>query len=181
VSGADPSAQVYRCRRSMPRIPVTPLRAPVAAVVAALAACGSAAVPAARCAAPPPPDPPTPSASAGVVGFAADRGWLVGAGAISFTATVHGPAKYRADCSGPLQVVVGDSADIHVFQAAPPAVRGVPCGAVNLPRGRSAEYEISWQVDPTLPAGVYEATLVLGDQPPTTLQVRLGPPPRSCR
>ncbi|HEX6491972.1 MAG TPA: hypothetical protein VF112_00590, partial [Candidatus Dormibacteraeota bacterium] len=61
------------------------------------------------------------------------------------------------------------------------AVRGVPCGAVSLPRGRSAEYEISWQVDPTLPAGVYDATLVLGDQPPTTLQVRLGPPPSGCR
>jgi hypothetical protein len=165
----------------MPRLPAITLRAPVAAGVAALAACGSAAVPVARCTAPPSTDPPTPSATAGVVGFGADRGWLVGGGPINFTATVHGPARFHADCSGPLQVVVSDSADIHVFQAAPPAVRGVPCGAVSLPRGRSAEYEISWQVDPTLPAGLYDATMVLGDQPPTSLQVRLGRPPSACR
>lgn len=162
----------------MPRIPATPLWAPV---VAALAACGSSAAPADRCTAPAVSDPPTPSAAAGVVGFGADRGWLVGSGAIAFTATVRGPARYHADCSGPLQVVVSDSSDIHVFSAAPPAVRGVPCGAVSLPKGRSAEYELSWQVDPTLPAGVYDATVVLGDQPPATLQVRLGRPPSACR
>jgi hypothetical protein len=57
----------------------------------------------------------------------------------------------------------------------------VPCGAVSLPRGRSAEYELSWQVDPTLPAGLYDATLILGDQPPTTLQLRLGRPDPVCR
>jgi hypothetical protein len=116
-----------------------------------------------------------------VVGFGADRGWLVGPGAIAFTATVRGPARFRADCSGPLQVVVSDSADIHVFSAAPPVGKGVPCGVVSLPRGRSAEYELSWQVDPSLPSGLYEATLVLGDQPPTTLQVRLGLPDPVCR
>jgi hypothetical protein len=52
---------------------------------------------------------------------------------------------------------------------------------VSLPRGRSAEYELSWQVDPTLPAGLYDATLILGDQPPTTLQMRLGRPDPVCR
>src|SRR5438046_595147 len=103
----------------MPRIPVATLCAPV---VAALTACGSAAIPVVRCTIPSRPAPPTPSAVAGVVGFAADRGWLVGSGAIAFTATVRGPARFRADCSGPLQVVVSDSADIHVFSAAPPAV-----------------------------------------------------------
>jgi hypothetical protein len=51
---------------------------------------------------------------------------------------------------------------------------------VSLPRGRSAEYELSWQVDPTLPAGLYDATLVLGDQPATTLQLRLGRPEPVC-
>jgi hypothetical protein len=162
----------------MPRIPVSTLWAPA---LLSLAACGSAAAPVASCSARPSTDPPAPSASAGLVGFEADRGWLAGGGPITFTATVHGPARYRADCSGPLQLVVSDAADIHVFQAAPPAVRGIPCGAVSLPRGRSAEYELSWQVDPTLPAGVYEATLVLGDQPPATLQVLLGRPASACR
>ncbi len=162
----------------MPRIPVATLCAPV---VAALTACGSAAAPTVHCSIPMRSDPPTPSALAGVVGFAADRGWLEGAGAIAFTATVHGPARFRADCAGPLQVVVSDSADIHVFSAAPPAVRGVPCGVVSLPRGRSAEYELSWPVDSSLPSGLYEATLVLGDQPATTLQVRLGRADPVCR
>ena len=161
----------------MPRVPAPTLWPPV---VAALAACGSAAAPAPPCTLSPPPDPPTPSATAGVVAFAADRGWLIGRGAIAFTATVRGPARYHADCSGPLQVVVSDSSDIHVFSAGPRAVRGVPCGTVSLPRGRSAEYELSWEVDPTLPPGVYEATLLLGDQPPVTLAVRLGPPPSGC-
>ncbi|HEY0409946.1 MAG TPA: hypothetical protein VGE42_06710 [Candidatus Dormibacteraeota bacterium] len=162
----------------MPRIPVATLRAPV---VAALTACGSAAAPTVHCTVPARPDPPSPSAVAGVVGFAADRGWLVGPGTIAFTATVRGPARFRADCSGPLQVVVSDAADIHVFSAAPPAVKGVPCGVVSLPRGRSAEYELSWRVDPSLPSGPYEVTLVLGDQPPTTLPVRLGRADPVCR
>jgi hypothetical protein len=161
----------------MPRIPAATLWAPV---VAALTACGSAAAPAVRCTTASRADPPTPSAVAGVVGFAADRGWLEGGGAIAFTATVRGPAHYHADCSGPLQVVVSDSSDIHVFSSAPPAVKGMPCGTVSLPRGRSAEYELSWQVDPTLPAGLYDATLVLGDQPATTLQLRLGRPEPVC-
>lgn len=160
----------------MPRIPVATLRAPV--VVAALTACGSAAAPVVHCTIPSRPDPPTPSAVAGVVAFAADRGWLVGAGVVGFTATVRGPARFRADCSGPLQVVVSDAADIHVFSAAPPAG---PCGLVTLPRGRSAEYELAWRVDASLPAGLYDATLVLGDQPPVTLQVRLGRPDPVCR
>ncbi len=163
----------------MPRIPAATRLAPV--VVAALTGCGSAAAPAVRCTAPTPPDPPTPSASAGVVAFAADRGWLVGGGPIGFTATVRGPARYRADCSGPLQVVVSNSADVHVFSAAPAATKGIPCGTVRIPTGRSADYELVWQVDPTLPPGVYDATLVLGDQPPATLQVRLGSVEPDCR
>jgi hypothetical protein len=163
----------------MPRIPTASRWAPVA--VAALSACGSPAAPAVRCTVPAQSDPPTPSAVAGVVAFSADRGWIAGPGTVAFSATVRGPARYRADCSGPLQVVVSDSADIHVFSSAPAAVKGVPCGPVSLPRGRSAEYELVWLVDPTLPAGIYDATLVLGDQPPTTLQVRLGRPDPVCR
>jgi hypothetical protein len=158
----------------MPRPPVDAL--PAALLAAALAACGAGAapVPCSRAAA---TDPPAPSVGAGVVSFAADRGRVDGGGVVEFTATVRGPARYRADCGGPLQVVVSDSADIHVFSAAPPAVRGVPCGRVSLPRGRAADYVLTWQVDPTLPAGIYDADLVLGDQPSSTLSVRLGPVP----
>jgi hypothetical protein len=142
-----------------------------------LGGCGSSSGVSVRCpSAAAVTEPPAPGASAGVARFAADRGRVDPGGAVDFTASVHGPAKYRADCAGPLQLIVSDQADIHVYSAAPPAVHGVPCGAVSLPGGRSAEYQLTWRIDATLPAGLYDATLVLGDQPPTTLQVRLGRP-----
>lgn len=154
---------------------------PTALLAAALSGCGASSA-AAPCHPPPATDPPAPGVRAGVVSLAADRGRVDGGGTVEFTARVGGPARFRADCAGPLQVVVSDPADIHVFSAAPAAVRGVPCGRVALPRGRAAEYEVSWPVDPTLPPGLYDATLILGDQPPAILEVRVGPMPVSgCR
>jgi hypothetical protein len=149
---------------------------PAVLLAAALTACGSSSA-AAPCRPPAATDPPAPGAQAGVVSLAADRGRVDGGGSVEFTARVIGPARFHAECTGPLQVVVGDSADIHVFSAAPPATRGVPCGVVRLPRGRAAEYAVSWPVDPTLPPGLYDATVILGDQPPAVLQVRVGPMP----
>jgi len=164
----------------MPRRRLLETCAPL--LCALLAGCGSSAGVASGCpAGPPPTDPPAPAATAGLVAFAADRGRVDPGAAVDLSATVHGPARYRADCAAPLQVIVSDSADIHVYSAAPPATHGVPCGTVTLPQGRSAQYQLSWRTDATLPPGLYDVTLILGDQPPATLQLRLGrPAPPAC-
>jgi hypothetical protein len=79
-----------------------------------------------------------------------------------------------------VQLIVSDSADLHVASQAPPAPKGTPCGAVTLAAGQTAHYDVAWASDPTLPAGEYRALVTLGDQPTLTLMLQLGAGPFSC-
>jgi hypothetical protein len=106
----------------------------------------------------------------------ADREQVANGGNVTFTMTVTGPARYSAPCPGPLQLIVVDRADLHVYSDAPAAQRGIPCGDVVLGAGTVAEYPVRWAPDPTLPGGLYHAVLTLGDQPPLMVAVVLALP-----
>jgi hypothetical protein len=96
------------------------------------------------------------------------------------TIEAAGPVSYTAPCDRPVQLIVSDTTDLHVGSEAPPAPKGTPCGAVNLPAGQTAHYDLAWASDPTLPAGQYRLSLTLGDQATLTLLVQLGAGPFSC-
>ncbi|TMC51011.1 MAG: hypothetical protein E6J14_00760 [Chloroflexi bacterium] len=146
------------------------------AACAALLACGggapSSSSTSCRRASPPPP----PVTVSGALRAQADREQVASGGAVTFTMTVTGPARYSAACPGPLQLIVVDRADLHVYSDAPAAPRGIPCGNVVLGGGSVAEYSVRWAPDPTLPGGLYHAVLTLGDQQPLMLAVVLAQP-----
>lgn len=143
-----------------------------------LVACGEGA-PAAHCT--PQPRTTPPHVSAGQMSAAADRGLMPAGSTVHVSVDAAGPLHYAAPCDQPVQLVVSDSADMHVASAAPQAPKGTPCGNVNLPAGQTAHYDVTWDSDPTLPAGQYSLVVTLGDQPPLTLPVELGTGPfTSC-
>jgi len=137
-------------------------------------ACGSAAPARLPC---PPPVRSGAHAAVGPISVTTDRSRLHGGTAVTFTVLVTGPAAYQAACDGPLQLLVADTSDQHVYsgKSAPAMVGG--CGDVTLAEGQRQVYNVSWQPEPTLPAGTYEAVLLMGDQPGLTvpLVVEAGP------
>lgn len=147
------------------------LAAALAGAALGLAACGGDS---------PPPlctphaSPSPPVTNAGQLSATADRAALPVGGSVQATVRVAGPFAYQAPCDAPMRLIVVDSADIHVDSVAPPAPKGTPCGAVNLAAGQSAEYDVVWNADPTLPTGAYRLVLALGDQPQLLLVVHLG-------
>jgi hypothetical protein len=152
------------------RLPPPLVAGPLGAALA-LAACGVAGQ-SARCTAHASPSPPV--ATAGQLTATVDRAVVPGGGSLQASVHIAGPLRYQAPCDGPVQLIVVDSADIHVDSLAPPAPRGTPCGEVSLAAGQSAEYDVAWTADPTLPPGAYRLVLGLGDQPQLALPVRLG-------
>jgi hypothetical protein len=152
------------------RLPPALVAPPLGAALA-LAGCGDSAQ-SARCT--PHASPSPPAVSAGQLTAAADRAVVPSGGSVQASVRVTGPLHYQAPCNAPLQLIVVDSADIHVDSLAPPAPRGTPCGDVSLAAGQSAEYDVPWTADPTLPSGTYRLVLGLGDQPQLVLRVRLG-------
>jgi hypothetical protein len=136
-----------------------------------LAACGGDSPPP-RCT--PHPSPSPLATTAGQLSGALDRAALPLGGSVQATVRVSGPLVYQAPCNAPLSLIVVDTADIHVDSQAPPAPKGTPCGAVSLAAGQSAEYDVVWNADPTLPTGAYRLVLALGDQPQLVLVVHLG-------
>lgn len=114
-----------------------------------------------------------PRTTAGALTAFTDRAVVPSGGSLQASVRVTGPAHYQAACSGPLQVIVVDSADIHVDSVTAAAPRGTPCGTVSLGAGQTAEYDVLWNSDPTLPPGDYRLVLGLGDQPQLVLHVRL--------
>jgi hypothetical protein len=148
-----------------------------AGAAAGLTACGGDAQ-AVHCT--PRPSPSPPVATAGQITASADRAVVPSGDTVATTVHVTGPLAYQAPCTGPLSLIVIDSTDIHVFSAAPPAPKGTPCGAVTLAAGQSAEYDVQWNADPTLPSGRYRLVLALGDQPQLVLSMQLGLATSDC-
>jgi hypothetical protein len=153
------------------------LRAALAAPCLLLVACGDSA-PAARCT--PAPTASPPHVSAGALTARADKGLLPAGNTLHVSIEAAGPLSYTAPCDQPVQLIVSDSADLHVASQAPPAPKGTPCGAVTLAAGQTAHYDVTWASDPTLPAGEYRVLVTLGDQPTLTLMLQLGAGPFSC-
>jgi len=141
------------------------------------AACGEGGQ-TARCTPSAPATPPR--TTSGALTAFTDRAVVPTGGSLQASVRVTGPAHYQAPCDGPLQVIVVDSADIHVDALSAPAPRGTPCGSVALAAGQSAEYDVPWNTDPTLPPGEYRLVLGLGDQPQLVLHVRLGVDVSAC-
>ncbi|HXA28341.1 MAG TPA: hypothetical protein VN193_06295 [Candidatus Angelobacter sp.] len=153
-----------------------PLRRPpllaLAGACAVLVACGDS-TPAAHCSAL--PSAPPASAVAGPLTGHADPGSFPAGGTVRVSVDAAGPATFDAPCDQPLQLIVVDSADLHVAaQPSSAAPKGTPCGAVTLTAGETAHYELLWTADPTLPPGRYSLDATLGDQPPLVLSVDLG-------
>ena len=147
------------------------LVAALSAPVLGLVACGGS-VPTARCT--PLPSTSPPAAVAGQLTAFADRAVVSSGGTVAAGVRVSGPLSYQAPCAAPLSLIVVDRADIHVDSESPPAPRGTPCGAVALASGQTAEYDVLWNPDPTLPSGPYRLVLGLGDQPQLVVTVRVG-------
>jgi len=154
------------------------LAAALAGAALGLVACNQDTV-ATRCRPVPTPSPPV--ATAGQLTATTDAGIVPTGGAIDASVKVAGPLSYQAPCDGPLSLIVIDRTDIHVDSLAPPALKGTPCGAVSLAAGQSAEYDVLWSSDPSLPPGPYRLVLSLGDQPQLVLSVRLGYEVQTCR
>jgi hypothetical protein len=150
----------------------------LAGAFAVLTACGDS-VPATHCT--PAPSAPPPSAVAGPLTAHADRGSFPAGTTVRLSVDAAGPLTYTAPCTQPLQVIVVDSADLHVAALTAPAPKGTPCGSVNLAAGQTAHYEVLWTADATLPPGLYNLDAALGDQPPLVVQVQLGLPSFVCR
>jgi hypothetical protein len=149
----------------------------LAGACAALVACGDS-TPVAHCTAAPSLAPP--SAVAGPLTARADRGEFPAGGTVRVSVDAAGPATYNAPCAQPLQVIVVDTADLHVAALTSVAPKGTPCGAVTLAAGQTAHYELLWTADPTLPPGHYNLDATLGDQPPIVVQVELGLATLAC-
>jgi ABC-type amino acid transport substrate-binding protein len=149
----------------------------LASACAVLAACGDS-VPAARCT--PAPSAAPPSVVAGPLTARADRSEFPAGGTLRISIDATGPARYNAPCDQPLQVIVVDSADLHVAALSAPAPKGTPCGAVTLAAGQTAHYELLWTADPTLPPGRYTLATMLGDQAALVVPVELGLPSLTC-
>ncbi len=128
----------------------------------------------------PQPSPSPPVATTGQLTASADKATVPSGGAVLASVRAVGPLHYQAPCDAPLDLIVVDRTDIHVDSVSPPAPKGTPCGAVTLGAGQSAEYDVLWNSDPTLPPGPYRLVLGLGDQPQLVLQVQLGILPTSC-
>jgi hypothetical protein len=153
------------------------LDAPLLAAALGLAACSGGGT-AGRCTPAPSPSPPT--AGLGQLTASADRAVVPSGGTVGATVHVTGPLSYQAPCDRPVQLIVVDSTDLHVDSVSPPAPKGTPCGAVSLAAGQSAEYDVLWNSDPTLPPGRYRLVLGLGDQPQLVLSVELGLASEAC-
>jgi len=149
--------------------------AALAAACCLLAGCGDSGPAAARCTPPPTASPAV--ATAGPLSARTDRGALAAGDTVKVSLDVAGPATYSAPCDGPVQIVVVDSADLHVGTASAPAPKGTPCGAVTLAAGQTAHYEVLWTSDDTLPPGRYSLAASLGDQPAISLTVTIGAGP----
>jgi hypothetical protein len=118
--------------------------------------------------------------TAGALTARADAGMLAAGSTLKVSLDAAGPVSYQAPCTQPVQLIVVDSADLHVAAAGPPAPKGTACGAVALAAGQSAHYEVAWSTDATLPPGPYRVVVTLGDQAPLSLAVQLGPGPITC-
>jgi hypothetical protein len=147
------------------------LAAGLVAAAVGLAGCGDQGT-AQRCT--PPPTPAATPASAGPLVAGVDRAVVPSGGAVLASLRVSGPLHYTAPCSGPVRLLVVDSADIHVDSLTPPAPKGTPCGDVTLAAGQQARYDVQWTADPTLPTGRYRLVFVLDDQPQLAVTVQLG-------
>jgi len=159
-------------------IPCSPPRvSAVFALAAMLAACGGAVASAARSC---PPTPAPPRASAAGVTATADRASVAPGETITFTVIAQGAISFTAQCTGPLQLLAADSAQLQVYSATSKAGGGSPCGAVTLAPGARAVYAVAWTLDGTLPDGTYTATLLLGDRPGLTLQIPVAPDTATC-
>jgi hypothetical protein len=154
-----------------------PLRAALAGPCLLIVACGDVVAPP-RCT--PEPTSSPPHISAGALTARADHGMMPAGNTLHVSVDAAGPVIYAAPCNQPVQLIVSDSADLHVAAEAPPAPKGTPCGTVNLPAGQTAHYDLVWASDPTLPAGQYHVAVTLGDQAALALTVQLGAGPFSC-
>ncbi|HEY6378977.1 MAG TPA: hypothetical protein VI316_07335 [Candidatus Dormibacteraeota bacterium] len=117
---------------------------------------------------------PATTVTAGSVSVTMDRGVVNAGDTVTLLAHVTGPVRLTTDCTAPVQLVVVDSADVHVAAEAPPGVHGMPCGDLNLASGNSLDYEMTWTPDPTLPSGLYTVELTVGDLPGVDVHVELG-------
>lgn len=152
--------------------PSRPLVAALAGAALGLLACGGD-TPAPHCS-PPRASPSAPTVSSGHLTAVADRAVVPAGGSVAVAVQASGPWSFVAPCEGPVSLIVIDRTGIHVDALAPPAPKGTPCGTVTLAAGETAEYEVVWNADPTLPPGPYRLVLGLGDQPQLVLTVRLG-------
>jgi hypothetical protein len=123
---------------------------------------------------------PTPAASVPPVSATADQGRVDPGGTVTFTETVTGPATLDVDCLQPVQLIVTDSAGLSVYGGASSGAGGDACGTLVLADGAGESYQVAWPVDPSLPGGMYTATLALGDAPELTLSLLVGTLPGAC-
>jgi hypothetical protein len=157
------------------------IRTPVAAAAwcaLALVACGSARTGSRPCS--PAPTQRPPEVSEATVTAVADRAVVAPGGTVTFTVVASGVSRFNAPCSGPLHVVIDDASQAGVYSTSSASGPSSPCGAVALAAGGRAVYSVAWPVDPTLPGGPYEATLVLGDTPAIQLPIAVGAVKPSC-
>jgi hypothetical protein len=151
------------------------LRAALMSVV--VAGCGSspATSPAPTCV--PASPAPSPRAAAPPAVATADRARVDPGGTVSFDVTVTGPASVTVDCQQPLQVIVTDSTQLHIYTGQSPPAQAGHCGPLTLTAGHAESYAVSWPVDESLPGGAYSVVLLLGDAPQLTLSVAVGTVP----
>lgn len=158
----------------MHRTRLSPRSAPATLLLVAAApllACGSPALSSTGCLAAPSSPSRATAASVGAVAVAIDEPRVVRGSSLGVVVTAHGPARIAAPCSGPVSLVVVDSAGLHVFADAPAAATGDPCGDVTLASGQAATWRLTWAVDSTLPAGSYIVDVTAGDAPDVSLPV----------
>jgi hypothetical protein len=153
------------------------LCAALSTLCALLVACGETPT-TAQCRTPAPATPA--SVSSGPLSAHTDRGVLQSGGTVHVSVDAVGPVTFTAPCDAPISAVVVDATDLHVGAVSAPAPKGTPCGAVNLAAGDKAHYELAWTADITLPQGTYRLVVSLGDQPPLSLPVALGPSTLVC-
>jgi hypothetical protein len=143
----------------------------------AVAGCGSSDPQSAPCTPLQPlPTLSTASPVAGPISVSASRERVAGGDRVDFSLAVAGPASFVAPCSGPIQLIVTDSAGLHVFADSPPAPQGSRCGNVTVPPGDRAVYLLTWRPASTIPPGPYLATFSLGDQPQVSVVVLVAQP-----
>lgn len=140
-----------------------------------LTACGGGATTTPTACATPAPPPP-PSAAAAPVTAVGSTARVDPGGTVTFTVTASGPAQVHfGDCSAPLSLFVTDSGDQRVYAGQSVALSDPSrCPAATLAAGQTLSEQVDWPVDPSLPGGVYQAALVLGDAPQLTLSIAVG-------